>query len=270
MLFGFCLLLLRSFGYLCHQQLSMNLSLLVSLIFAACYVWLAGFSLPAMRALVLLALSCGYRMLGYKITLAQIAIYMLLVTLTLDPQGVYSVSFLLSFYAMTCVFFLAWWLMKPKPSFLKPLQRYVGLIGLAVKTQLLLFFLLIPVQIIVFSGFSRLSFMANLLLIPVFSLLLLPLLLSAILLASVFPAFSQLVFVYLNQAFDLLDKSLIDISRYTQPWIEVSITENSNHPILILLLLYFITLLRFIFKPMGNYLLILLALIGSVLPFAFY
>lgn len=270
MLFGFCLLLLRSFGYLCKQQISLNACLIVSLIFAGCYVWLAGFSLPAMRALVLLTISCCYRMLGYKVTLLQIAIYMLLITLIIDPRGVYGVSFLLSFYAMACVFFLAWWLMKPKTSLTSPFHHYAGLISVAVKTQFLLFFLLIPVQLVVFSGFSWLSFLANLLLIPIFSFLLLPILLCAVLVAYAIPQFSQHTFVYLNFAFDLLDKTLITISSHAQPWIEFDIKADLNHATLFLLLLYFIILLSFTFKPIAKSLLILLALLGSSLPLSLY
>jgi len=264
LLFGFCIVVINLVSCIFKKPISVNTNLLTGLVFSVVYVWLAGFSLPAMRALILLAISCCYRILGYKVTLGQICIYMLLVTVVISPYSIYGVSFILSFYAIICVFVLAWWLVRNTHYYDNKQRYYLSIISLAVKTQLMLFLLLLPAQIAIFSGFSWLSFIANLLLIPIFSLFILPVLLIAVLVAPVIPDLSKFIFTVLQFGFNYFDQTLVFISQNTQPWIELSLFSHDSFSLFTMLAIYIGLILLFLLKPICNYLLPLIGIAASV------
>ncbi|OQX47407.1 MAG: hypothetical protein B0D86_00095, partial [Candidatus Sedimenticola endophacoides] len=142
---------------------------LVALCAATLYAGLAGFSLPTQRALCMLALALGGLLLNRGPALGRtLALALLLVTLG-APAAVLSAGFWLSFGAVAAILYgVLGRLARPRP--LAGLARVQGYVALAIAPLLLLWGLEV----------SLLAPLVNLVAVPLFSLLLVPLSLLAV------------------------------------------------------------------------------------------
>ncbi len=254
LIFGFCYLcslrLLRLSGI--HHSLVISLS--ISLVAAIFYAWIAGFSLPALRAIVLLCIHCLYRVQYYKVTLFQLFAAMLLVTLLLDPLMVFSISFWLSFSAMASVFLLVWvsrkdTVIRNKSPIKQMLKNGYRKLTKVCCSQVLLTLLLLPIQITVFSGFSWLSAIVNLIFIPIFSVLILPVLLFAVILLPVMPMVSRVLIDTVNALLNIIQEIWGELTTNDVIWIELGGALNTvfyNS----LLLMFVLLMAGLIFKPL--------------------
>ena len=128
------------------------------------YAALAGFSLPTVRALVMLAvifLALQFRSGINLLNSVAIAIVLILIV---DPLAIGSSSFWLSIGALLVIAFA---------QFLLPgsLNRWKQMLGI----QLMFSIMFIPVSIILFDQINPASFLANILAIPLVSLVIVPL-----------------------------------------------------------------------------------------------
>ncbi len=137
---------------------------LAALLGAGFYAFLAGFSLPTERALIMLtALSMGH-LLGRPIGLFQRLSYAFFVILGFRPLSIFSASFWMSFLAVAWVGYLLSARVKTERRLYTSLRLQVGLtLGLA------------PISLYYFQSVSLVSFPANLIAIPVITLLIVPL-----------------------------------------------------------------------------------------------
>lgn len=170
------------------------------------YAWLAGFALPTQRALLMLLLwlaliGWGRFWSGRRILLVTMAL--LLATM---PWLAFTPGFWLSVLAVAALLASAGWL---------------GGRGLW-RLQLGLTLLLLPLVMLLFDGISWLSLPANLLLIPLFSLLLIPLLLLACLALVPFPGLALLLLRLLDGLFAPLMAGLHELERVLSPWLALS------------------------------------------------
>ncbi|HEV8078439.1 MAG TPA: DNA internalization-related competence protein ComEC/Rec2, partial [Marinobacter sp.] len=148
----------------------------LAIIAAIIYSALAGFSLPTQRALIMLLMVMLARLTGRRFGPAQILSAALAAVLVYDPLALYDVGFWLSFGAVaTLVLVFSGRLAALPGSRLVALWRpqWVIFIGLAVPL------------IIAFGQVSLISPVANMIAIPVVSLLVVPLLLLAAVLGIV-------------------------------------------------------------------------------------
>ncbi|MFT5676534.1 MAG: competence protein ComEC [Paraglaciecola sp.] len=234
------------------------------------YAWIAGFSLPAIRAVVLLCISCLYRVLQLKITLLQLFMLMLLTTLCINPLTVYSLSFWLSFSAMACVFILSWLFHFSKTKGSKTQDRSVvhhvlSIIARTFIAQLLLTLLLLPVQGIIFDGFSWLSPLVNLVFIPVFSFFILPALLFGVMLLPVWPALTALIYSVMNYLLEGISYLWAQIVLVVDTWVSLE-SDSASPDIKFIMLMYALLLAGYIVKPLRK---VASSLLLTLVPLSF-
>ncbi len=154
-----------------------------ALLAAAGYAALAGFVIPTQRALIMLAVIMGGILLRRQIAPSLLLAVALFAVLAYDPLSVMAAGFWLSFAAVAVILFVAqdegwrmqWW-------------RRLGYLQIAIALGIL------PLMFALFQQVSLVAPLANLLAVPVFDLLMVPLVLAGIALLGVWPAVAQPLF----------------------------------------------------------------------------
>ena len=165
--FGFGRLLTLVPGFLRWRT---GLPLLCALTLASFYALLSGFALPAQRALFMLVVWAVLRVLNCRWSAWRVWWFCWFLLVAHQPWCLFSSSFWLSFVAIGLLW-LATWLWRT-PSLLQ--------------IQLVMVIGLLPLQLLWFGGVSLLAIPINLLAVPLFCFLLIPLgLLSGLLLPLV-------------------------------------------------------------------------------------
>ena len=146
------------------------------------YAYLAGFSLPTFRAMMALLfiaiLQCSRRYYTPSKMLCLVVAFLLFC----DPIMPLSVSLWLSVGAVTCL--IVWYRYVPLSIFEwrhQKLSRKVRWILGLFHLQFGLLILFTPIQLFFFNGFALNGFLANLIAVPLYSFLLVPLILFAVL-----------------------------------------------------------------------------------------
>lgn len=143
-------------------------ALAAGLLFACVYSLLAGFSIPTQRTLYMLAAIVLALWSGRSVAASQILAIALLVVVLLDPWAVLSSGFWLSFGAVGALLYAAG----------RPLRRPAR-IGQALRAQLAVSVALVPVLSMLFQQISLVAPLANLVAVPIVSLVIVPLTLIA-------------------------------------------------------------------------------------------
>ena len=184
-------------GYRCGIT-RRDMASLCALIAAMGYAALAGFSLPTLRALIMLAVVLIGQQLHQKINLLQAISLALIVVLIFDPLAVGSASFWLSFGAMLIIAFVQFRLAC----------RLSGWRQLLVM-QFYFVLLFAPLGVLIFGQLNFAGLPANLVAIPLLSLLILPIVLAASVLSSLWSTGASLLF-------DLVDRLLEYLFNYLE------------------------------------------------------
>ncbi len=164
---------------------------------AISYGYLAGFSLPTIRALVMLSIYRASRLLAIKLSIKRWLLLTLFVITITTPFSLFTASFWLSVYAVTAIFLTLW---RFKSSLLKGHQVWRFIKGLII-IQLSLTLLLLPISALFFQQVTVLALLANIVAVPWMSFLSIPLCLLSVLLMPISEALSQF-FVVLHQIQD--------------------------------------------------------------------
>jgi competence protein ComEC len=154
-----------------------------SVLATAYYAALTGFAVPAQRSLVMIVIGLAVLVSRRRIGVAQILAGTLIVVLVSDPFTPLAASFWLSFVAVALLLALA----APRP--LKPassgrLQRGALLVAEFVRLQWWIGLALLPLTVWYFGEASLVGPLVNLLAIPFFNLVLVPLSVLATLVLS--------------------------------------------------------------------------------------
>lgn len=128
------------------------------------YAWLAGFSLPTQRALTMCLINVLMVMAGIRLSVVQRILLTLAAVLAIDPFASLANSFWLSFIAVCLVLYLL--------ETTKTMNKWQK----ALISQLLLVLLMAPVSAYFFGGISWAAVVYNLVFIPWFSVVIVPLL----------------------------------------------------------------------------------------------
>ncbi len=208
---------------------------------AAFYVWLSGFALPAFRALLLIVIGCCYRIFALKVSLLQLYSVMLAGVLLADPVAVLSISFWLSFTAVAAVFILLWL----RPWFVFKHQGWQVSIRNVFVAQILLSLLLLPLQLLFFGGVSWLSPLVNFVYIPLFTFVVLPALLIAIVCLPLYDPLTAFLLKYLNELLNYVYDSWQWINSASTTWLELPIVLPA------LLLCYLLLVNRYLLFPLA-------------------
>ncbi len=151
--------------FMCSKlRLSEGLTLVIIVSFLVIYLVLTGCQLPGFRAVVLISLVLIGDYLGYKVDLYNLLAGVGIIILILNPWSLFTVSFQLSFMAVVAIAYLAplidEWLVFP--------EKMNGLLAASIAAQLGL----LPLLIYYFNRISVISIVANLLIMPLITLIL--------------------------------------------------------------------------------------------------
>jgi competence protein ComEC len=166
------------------------------------YSALAGFSIPTQRALIMLIVVMGGVYLQRKVRPLNTLVTALFVVCLVDPLSVLSAGFWLSFLAVTLIVYslagrigrLSYW-----RSMLK--IQWVAAIGLA------------PLVIFYFQQVSIIAPVANLIAVPIISIIIVPLALLGVMLTFIWPTISALLL------------GLLDFILYALLWVLSALSE---------------------------------------------
>ena len=179
------------------------------------YAYLAGFSLPTFRAMMALLfiaiLQCSRRYYAPSQMLCLVVAFLLFC----DPLMPLSVSFWLSVGAVTCL--IVWYRYVPLSIIEwrhQKLSRKVRWILGLFHLQLGLLILFTPIQLFFFNGLALNGFLANLIAVPLYSFLLVPLILFAVLTHGAFSSWhlSNAIAQGITQCLSIFQGSNVPIS----------------------------------------------------------
>lgn len=205
-------------------------------IFALGYSYLAGFSVPTVRALlaISLVLLCQFSRRHY--TPWQFWWRVVTLLIVLDPPTLLSDSFWLSILAVASLIF--WYQFFPLSRFIssetcKKLAKFNRLLLSLLHLQIGIWLVFSPIQLYFFQGVSPFALIANLLIVPLYSFLLVPLILFSLLSDNLFSTW---------QLADWLSQgSLAFLAPFTDFWWDLSYWQQwqlLSVNLLILLLIY--------------------------------
>lgn len=163
-----------------------RLALAAGLLGGTGYAALAGFAIPTLRALAMLWTAGLLLSLRRRVRAAEALAAAGLAVVAVDPLAVLQAGFWLSF-AGVALCLLAATALPPAPSRSPPHRRILRALGALLLLQVLLGIGLAPLTIAWFGETSLMSLPANLLAVPMFSLLLVPLVLAGTLLLVPWP-----------------------------------------------------------------------------------
>ncbi|KTI23855.1 ComEC family protein [Enterobacter roggenkampii] len=155
-----------------------QMPLLAGLFFAAFYAWLTGLQPPALRTIIALAVLVLLRITGRQWSPWQVWSCCIAAILINDPLAVLSQSLVLSAFAVAALIFWFQWLPLPDWNWTRRMRPLLNLIYLQVGMLLLL----MPLQVLIFHGFSFSSLVANLFAVPLVTFVSVPLILLGMLL----------------------------------------------------------------------------------------
>ena len=197
---------------LCRRLARAQWAALSGWLCALIYAGMAGFALPTVRALLMLTLLLFMVLLRRSLRPADSLSLVLMLVLSVDPLATLGASFWLSFAAVAMLLHIA--------SATHALGWWRGLLAVQWRMPLLM----APLSGLMFGHVSLIAPLANLLAVPIVTLLVLPLALSGLLLQLLiaWPGLLQLAASLLDALFALL-ASMADwpqAARYpaTRPW----------------------------------------------------
>lgn len=152
-----------------------KLPMYCGLLVALTYCWLSGGNPPAQRAMLALIIWSSLRLRGIYCQGGQVWALCIGLILFFDPISILSDSLWLS--ALAVAGLLLWYHLFPLPSRFTRKKRWLLLRLLHLQVGILL--MLMPLQALLFHGFSLSALVANLWAVPIVSLLTVPLILIA-------------------------------------------------------------------------------------------
>lgn len=211
------------------------------LVFALTYSWLAGFSVTTTRAFAMVAINVGLSLLRIRVSTLYRLLLTLVFVLCLFPFAIFSSSFWLSFIAVSIVFINSE-ITKSVRSKIWQVLLVNGLLSIA----------MMPVSAWFFGGVSLLSGLFNLVFIPLFSALIVPVLFALLLMTALSVHLPSFVWSFWDSVLGLVPY----LSHYADGyWLPVS-AENSW----LLLTLVLLLLLSFVLTCTCRILLVVTAL----------
>ncbi|MDH3309225.1 MAG: DNA internalization-related competence protein ComEC/Rec2 [Gammaproteobacteria bacterium] len=182
-----------------------------ALLAASCYAALAGFVVPTQRALIMLAVAMSGILLRRRFPSSQLLAVAGLAVLIYDPLAIMAVGFWLSFAAVAVIL-----LVIQGDRSLKPLVWRLGYIQWAIALGML------PLMLAMFQQVSLVAPVANMLAVPVFDLMVVPLTLLGALWLGIVPDVAGILFQLAAWLLHLLWQALaglaeLSFSQLSQP-----------------------------------------------------
>ncbi len=205
------------------------LAIALTLLLTAYYAYLAGFSLPTMRAFLMLMLFWVAKGLGVKLTLTRWLTITLVIILLCYPMSLISISFWLSFYAVGIIFLLLWrfqrYFKQDSVAESGIWQRLVSWCARLFALQLGLITLMLPLTVLVNHQLSIVALPANLLAVPWMSITSIPLSLLSVLMLPISSELSLFLVEQALKSIELVWQWLGWLSSFSLASVEVSHTD---------------------------------------------
>ncbi|MDP8036267.1 DNA internalization-related competence protein ComEC/Rec2 [Pasteurella atlantica] len=248
--------------------LSYRLPFLLGLCCALGYAFLANFSTPTLRALLAISFVLCFQFARRHYTPMQFWWRIVVVLLICNPIALLSSSFWLSILAVLCL--IIWYRYFPLKKILEVLPfndkwlkaKSVRFILKLLHLQIGILLLFAPVQFYFFEGLSPFGFIANLIIVPFYSLIIVPFILFSLVTDNLFDTW-QIVDDLLQMSLDLLtplSHSWFFLSQYQQ-WQYLTVN------LFILLILY--TWLNYKFRQYWKQIIIATVIFNSLF-YAYY
>jgi len=194
------------------------IALILSSMMALFYAYLAGFSLPTIRALIMLLLYCGARCLGLRLGLIRWLLLAVFLIILFVPFSLISLSFWLSLYAVSLIFLLLWRF----SSFLSKGSKSLRFIKSLLLIQLGLSLFMLPLVAVFNLQLPLISLPANLLAVPWMSFTAIPLCLLSVL---ALPISESLSLILLDLAIASLEAIWLWLKYLTEiSWAAINIS----------------------------------------------
>jgi competence protein ComEC len=192
------------------QHIALSGGLLVALL----YAMVAGLSIPTQRAIIMLSVLSVMMLIRRNHRPVDALGFALFLVLLLDPLAVLSVGFWFSFSAVAVIFIT---INSSRPGTNKRVSekkkkdwhhsmwlKVSSTLKQWIRLQLLITLFLLPLSLFMFQQVSLVSPVANLLLIPYVSFLVVPVVLVAIVCTFVLPGFAELLFSLAASLLDII------------------------------------------------------------------
>ena len=192
---GFIFWLIRRFSpsFIVQRISRDKLAALLSIAAAFSYALLAGFAIPTQRALIMLLVILGGILLARQLRPGNALSLALIAVLLVDPRSVLSPGFWLSFMAVAVISYSFSGRLS-RPSVLKQWGRLQWVIAVA----------LFPVSLFLFQQASLIAPLANLILVPWVSFLVVPVVLLGLVLIIPVPAVGEWFLTLAHWLLDLI------------------------------------------------------------------
>ncbi|MFT2091066.1 DNA internalization-related competence protein ComEC/Rec2 [Paraglaciecola sp. 2405UD69-4] len=192
--------------------MAMVLTLFTTFIYSS----IAGFSLPTLRAWLMLVIASLLFLSSHNVKATRQILIGFTSFLVLFPLSIFGLSFWLSFSAVSIICFVFWRWPVTKAEF------SVSTVFLSMlRVQLCLTFLMLPIVAWQFSYVSIVSPLVNLIAVPFVTLCILPLCLMATLLIWLYPELAKLMFAWVDY---LIEKSMEGLNATLDfPWAAIEL-----------------------------------------------
>lgn len=195
-------------------------AILISLAVGIAYGYLAGFSLPTIRALLMLSLYWLSRILSVNISIKRWLLLTLFLLTIMTPFSLFTASFWLSVYAVTIIFLTLWRFQSVLNSGHTAWRFIKGLFVI----QLSLTVMLLPISAVFFQQISFVALLANLVAVPWMSFFSIPLCLLSVLVMPLSESLSQSFMVLCIETLQVLWQYLSYLSH--QSWALVRLSSD--------------------------------------------
>lgn len=239
---------------------NLHIAAMVALLVCFIYAYLSGFALPTQRALIMLALVIVLSVLRRYSTPFERLLWALFVVLLIDPVSIMSAGFWLSFGALAIILGFSQQLRRDASThFMSFWSRLKLSIRQLWSLQWRLSVLLGALQMLLFGGAAPFSLLFNLLFVPWFSLVVIPLT-FIVMLCYLVTGGAEVVMAML---LTLLNSSITPLtwSFSLLPWLPygwVSVSSMLSVAVIYLLLAFF--MLRVITLPLWRHIVLILLL----------
>lgn len=222
------------------------------------YTALAGFSIPTLRAFMMLVFTWCLFKLDINWTFKRFILVSLSGFILAFPLSIFSMSFWLSFSAIVIICFLLW-RFPQKTHQGKVNAQLTGKMIYFGKMQLYVTLLMVPLTLLFFGGASLISPLVNMIAVPVVTFVLLPLsLLVTCLHLTGFPSIESVLELTL-WCFSRFENFLVYCSEFSQAWLNIGF--ENQYALILAALVPILMMIPRIIIPRGFYVLLLLPLI---------
>ena len=197
--------------------------ILISCVIGGCtfYSFLAGFSNPTLRALTMIIIFSLSILVRQRITFIQLLLFTLLIFGFINPLSFLAQSFWLSLSAVSVVYLMLTTSSKSQSSSTSKVINIKNKILFLIKLQLGLALCLCAVQVCFFGGISITAPVANLIAVPMVTLLILPLaLVGTCLMMCNLVSVSGFIFNVINELLAYLFILLTWMSSSSWDWVD--------------------------------------------------